>query len=450
MTDEPKSRFTASRGANIEITVQYNSPFGATAPNHTTIVTEAANTRFEAITPFSGRGPKAYQGTKCLHSLSTTEFVSISGSETEDASFMNPEPPHEYKDGTVKTEIHGSILVPFGEFEFGDIFNFDDLVRKTMKRQIQTGGFGKPPKSVGLGETLGELGLSAGRLTESLLKLSPPIPRPPGRWDLWTPDELAEFRSWKDIFHPLEILFGLHPVAEQVTELALNAGDKAEGYAQKAGKWVRRLKRESSPFRASIKESEFSKDYYPEPSDYYGINLAYKKCVFNSWLTGTMSCSDYTEFSIPYDIITYYNESWAITMWDLTSYSYLFDRFTGGAVKKMLKAAIKASNSTSDSAFKKNETVIQIYNVQVHVKTDTSCRFVASCLGSNGASGNSRIYNYTRSWPDEIGSIAEDTSPAKDVLDLFNNPITPLNGWSPSQYMDVLFLFIPPLILKSS
>lgn len=450
MTDEnQKVEQTIGRGENIHIEVQYNSPFAASEPIKSVLTTSPAITHNNIITRTSGRGPKAYQGTMCIHSNMKRDFISFGGSKSEVQSFMNPEFPWDYKDGSMTTTIHGSMICPLADFEM-ELSDFDDCVIKTMERMRQTGGAGKPPKSVGLGETLGEIGLTAKGLTETLLNLSSPIPRPGGRWDIWTPDEIAEFRSWKDVFHPLEILFGLYPVAEQVTELALNAADKAQGYALKMERLVRKLKRKTSKFRATIKNSEITKSYDVEPSDYFGISLSEKKCVFTSWLTGRMTCTDITQFTIPYDIITYYNDNWAITMWDLTSYSYLFDRFTGGAVKKMLKSAIHASNSTSSGAFKKNETVIQIWDVQVHDKETTEGTFVVSCLGSNGSTSSSRTVNYHRTWPDEIGAIAENANPARGIVDMFSNDPPPLNGWTTTQYLDLLMLFVPPVVLKST
>lgn len=446
-----KSRSNAQRAPNIEWSYQYLSPFGSPPEVKGTIVSAGYDARWEAITMFSGRGPKAYAGTRCIHSITEQSVVNISGSSSETLEFMNPEPPYDYKTGSLKTTVTGGMVTPFPSYVTPpETTNFNDCVHNAMKRMRQTGGFGKPPKSVGLGETLGEIGLSAGRLTETLLNLSPPIPRPPGRWDMWTPAEIADFRSWKDVFHPLEILFGLYPVAEQVTELALNAADKAQGYTQKMERWMKKLKKSESKYRATIRELESFEEFTPKASETWGLHEKKKLCNETSWLTGTMSCSDYTEFSIPYDIMTYYNENWAITMWDLTSYSYLFDRFTGGAVKEMLRGAIKASNQSSGGSFKRNETVISIYNNQIHRKEVAQSTWVAGVFGSFSGSGTSRVYNYTRSWPDEIGVISEDANPAEGVLDLFRADPKPLNGWTTTQYMDLLFLFIPPVVLKST
>lgn len=453
MSDGGKYRFDAQRPPNIEYTYQYFSPFGSSDEVRQTTIQEAHNVKYEAITGWSGKGPKAYAGTKCGHTTHELMFVEINGSDSTSVEVMNYNPPYDYGMGSLHKRVSGALVTPLPTFVTPTAAggrSFDDCVHATMKRMLQTGGFGKPPKSVGLGETLGEIGLSAGRLTETLLNLSPPIPRPPGRWDIWTPAEIAEFRTWKDVFHPLEILFGLYPVAEQVTELALNAADKAQGYAYKMEKWIKKLKKSSSPYRATIREIEGTEDFDPDPSEGWALHEMNRTCTEVSWLTGIMSCRDYTEFTVPYDIITYYNENWAITMWDLTSYSYLFDRFTGGAVKKMLKAAIDASNHSSGGAFKRNETTISIYNNQIHRKLTAESKWKASVFGSFGGSGTSRQQVYTRTWPDEIGAITEDANPAEKVLDLFRNTPKPLNGWTPTQYMDVLFLFIPPVVLKSS
>lgn len=451
MSGDAKSIINAQRGPNTEFSYQYLSPFGNSPPEvKQTIPSYGFNSKVQIITTFSGKGPKSYSGCRCVHNVSEQSLVSFGNSKLDVVEFMNPEPPWDYKDGHLRRTVSGAMITPAPQYVNPDPTDFNQCVHRAMKRMRQTGGFGKPPKSVGLGETLGEIGLSAQKLTETLLNLSPPIPRPPGRWDMWTPAEIADFRSWKDVFHPLEILFGLYPVAEQVTELALNAADKAEGYAHKMGKWIKKLKKSESKFRATIRESESSEEFSPEPSEGWGLHEVLKKCNENSWLTGTMSCRDYTEFSVPYDIITYYNENWAITMWDLTSYSYLFDRFTGGAVKEMLRDAIKASNQSSGGAFRRNETVISLYNIQIHRKEVARSTWKASCFGDFGATGTSMTYNYTRSWPDEIGVISEDASPAEEVLDLFRNDPKPLNGWTPLQYMDLMFLFIPPVILKST
>lgn len=444
---EYKTRKNAVRYADQVFEASYYSPFS----DIPTMISRKSNpvvySSVQTISNASGKGPKGYAGTKGYHYIERNAPITLDHTLIRDIWFMNPKPPYDSKKGQYKYTITGEIPAAHGEFENGLMKNFDECIRSTMLRMIQTGGFGKPPKSVGLGETLGEIGLSAQRLTESLLKMSPPIPRPPGRWDLWTPAELAEFRSWKDVFHPLEILFGLYPVADQVTELALNAADKAAGYAQKCERWMSKLRREKSPFRATIREGKMRGNVPFSPSDGLSVQVIAKACTLESWLTGRMVCSDYTAFSVPYDIITYYNESWAITMWDLVPYSYLFDRFTGSGVKNLLRAAIKASNSTSNGAFKKNEQIISIENVQVHVSKTIHSISQSFFNKKGGRTAEVSKETYTRTWPDEIGAISEVANVAASVADLFDRNITPLNGWTPTQYLDVLFLFIPAVTL---
>ena len=448
MAYEYKTKKNEVRYADQVFTKSYYNPFGDSPTETSWKSNPITYTSVQTISNSSGKAKKAYTGTKGYHYIERGGPIRLDHTYERDMWFENPKPPYQMAKGLYRYQISGEIPAAQGRFEQGLLKNFDELIRATMLRMIQTGGFGKPPKSVGLGESLGELGLSAGRLTESLLKMSPPIPRPPGRWDLWTPAELNEFRSWKDVFHPLEILFGLYPVADQVTELALNARDKAEGYAHKCEKWMERLRRGKSPFRATIREAELDGPVPFTPSDGLTVQIIKQQSRLASWLTGTMFCSDYTAFSVPYDIITYYNESWAITAWDLVPYSYLLDRFTGGGVKNLLRAAIKASNSTSDGAFKKNEQIISIGNVQVHVLktvTATSQSF-HNRKGGNTAETFNEVY--TRTWPDEVGVISEVANTAASVADLFGRNITPLNGWTPTQYLDLLFLFIPAVTLK--
>lgn len=448
MAKEYKTQNNDVRYADQVFTSSYYNPFGDVPAVTSRKLNPVTYSSVQTISNLSGKGKKAYAGTRCYHYVERNEPINLNHVLERVVWFQNPKPPYNEKKGLYRYTITGQIPALQGQFKQGLMKNFDELIRDTMNRMLQTGGFGKPPKSVGLGESLGELGLAAGRLTESLLKMSPPIPRPPGRWDLWTPDELAEFRSWKDVFHPLEILFGLYPVADQVTELALNAKDKAEGYAYKCEKWMRKLKKARSPFRATIREATLGGDEPFTPSDALTVQIVKQKSMLESWLTGRMTCSDYTAFSAPYDIITYYNESWAITAWDLVPYSYLFDRFTGSGVKNLLRAAIKASNSTSTGAFKKNEQLISIENVQVHVLKTTHTTSQSFFNKKGGNTGKTSNEVYTRTWPDEIGVISEVANTAANVASLFDRTIKPLNGWTPLQYMDVLFLFIPSVTLK--
>ena len=448
MADMYKTRKTAVRYADQVYETSYYNPFGDVPSVTDRKINAIVYSSVETISYLSGKAKKAYNGTKGYHLTERREPITLDHVLYRDMWFTNPKPPYDSKKGQLKYQISGEIPAALGQFEKGLMKNFDECVHSTMLRMHQTGGFGKPPKPVGLGETLGEIGLSAQRLTESLLKMSPPIPRPPGRWDLWTPAELSEFRSWKDVFHPLEILFGLYPVADQVTELALNAADKAEEYALKCERWISRLKKAKSPFRATIREAVLNGNVPFNPSDGLSVQIINQSNILQSWLTGRMTCSDYTAFSVPYDIITYFNESWAITMWDLTSYSYLFDRFTGGGVKNLLRAAIKASNSTSSGAFKKNEQIISISNVQVHVLQSVKSTSQSFFNKKGGNTGTASQEVYTRTWPDEIGAISETANVAASVASLFDRHITPLNGWTPLQYMDVLFLFIPSVTLK--
>jgi len=298
MTGEYKTRRNAVRYADQVFEASYYNPFGDVPTTISRIQNPGVYSSVQTISNQSGKSPKGYSGTKGYHYIERNAPITLDHTLVRDMWFMNPKPPYDSKKGQYKYTITGEIPAVHGEFENGLMKNFDECIRSTMLRMIQTGGFGKPPKSVGLGESLGEIGLSAQRLTESLLKMSPPIPRPPGRWDLWTPAELVEFRSWKDVFHPLEILFGLYPVADQVTELALNAADKAEGYAQKCERWMNKLRKEKSPFRATIREGSMKGNVPFNPSDGLSVQVTSKACALESWLTGRMVCSDYTAFSV--------------------------------------------------------------------------------------------------------------------------------------------------------
>lgn len=443
-----KIKQTFARGRNLEKSYQYLCPVGDNpAKVSWTETTPVLQTWYETITIGSGRipGSKRYGKTGVRHQVSRTEVVGVSGSLRTVISCSDG------KKGVLLKKCSGDINIPApGPFEPSSS-NLQNEILKTMRRMYETGGVGRPPKSVGLGETLGEMSLSADRLTKSLLMMSPPIPRPTDKWNLWTPDEIAGFRKWKDVFHPLEILFGLYPVAGQTAELAFEAKGKMDDYAYKCGKWIKRLKKSSSGFKATVLENEIKKKFTPAATKYYSsVDESSRTSVHLVYLTGRMSCSDVSAFQMPYDIMQYVNESWAITLWDLTSFSYLFDRFTGGAVKKILRAAIDTEARNSSGGWSSNSTLISLNQVQVHTLMTTSSEFKVSSLESFCGSGSSIFKNYNRTAPDEVGSISESFNGAQAIADLFTNPITPLNGWSPTQYLDVLFLFIPPIVLKST
>lgn len=445
-----KSDTTINRPPFILIDSYYTCP-GSIKPPTTVVSQSPYNSIENTITITSGRRPKQrYAGTMCNHVTNRRELCNISQSDLRLITCTDPLPPYGLSKGAYIQSVQGSVAVAAGPHltnTSGD--RLSRLIVEKMREIEKTGLQPKPPSSVNLGESLGELSLSAHRLTETLLNLSSPVPRPPGRSDLWTPDELSTFKSWKDTIHPLEFLFGLWPVAQQTIDIAFQFQDVADAYKHRQENWIKRISSHKR-FKATILENTIPESWIldPKKGGLYGAMETKRVTIEKVYLTGYISCRDISSLHISGDAINYIYESWPIVLWDLTNYSYLFDRFNP-FVKKLLRASIQASNSTSASGSARNSTIMKVDGVQVHHKRYTQSTHTGFSVGKKADSVNAKATLYTRSWPDEAGAVSETYNIADAISDFFDDGIKPINGWLPRQYVDVLCLFVPNVIITS-
>lgn len=445
-----KSETTINRPSFIIIDSYYSCPWSIKPPS--TVISQAPFFSSDrTITVTSGRRPKKrYAGTMCNQVYNTRNLCGISQSDLREITCTDPLPPYGTSKGAYVQSVKGNVAVAAGPHltnTSGD--RLSRLIVEKMKEIERTGLQPKPPSSVNLGESLGELSLSAHRLTQTLLNLSSPVPRPPGRPDLWTPEELNSFKTWKDTIHPLEFLFGLWPVADQTIDIAFQFQDVADAYKLRQENWIKRISSHKR-FKATILEHTIPQTWIldPKKGGLYGAMETKRTTIEKVYLTGYISCQDISSLHISGDAINYIYEAWPIVLWDLTNYSYLFDRFNP-FVKNLLRASIQASNSTSASGGARNSTLMKVDEVQVHHKRYTNSIHTGFSVGKTAESADAKSTLYTRTWPGEAGAVSETYNIADAISDFFDDGIKPINGWLPRQYVDLLCLFVPTVIITS-
>lgn len=445
-----KSDITINRPSNIIIDSYYSCPW-STKPPSTVVAQAPYNSGERSITITSGRRPRSrYAGTMCNHVTAVRNLCDVSQSNLRAITCTDPLPPYGLSKGAYVQTVEGNIAVSAGPHLTNTSGSrLSRLIVDKMREIERTGLQPKPPNSVNLGESLGEISLSAHRLTETLLNLSSPTPRPPGRSDLWTPEELNSFKSWKDTIHPLEFLFGLWPVADQTAAIAFQFQDVADAYKLRQERWIKRISSHKR-FKATILEDEIKQSWNLNlnVSGLYGAKEIERTTIERVYLTGYISCRDTTSLFISGDALNYIYEAWPIVLWDLTNYSYLFDRLNP-FVKNLLRASIQASNTTTASGGARNSTIMKVDGVQVHHKRYTNSIHNGFAVGKKSGQANAKATLYTRTWPDEAGAVSETFNLADVIADFFDDGIKPINGWLPRQYVDLLCLFVPTVIITS-